>query len=194
MNAVLGGTFDPIHSGHIHLIEELLAHYDFSKLFVIPAGQNPHKKDAPAASGMDRVEMVRAALLPSDRIEVLDWEVTAPPPSYTVHTLERLIKQGLGPLTLVMGDEVHAAFDRWHRPDRILELAKLLVIAREPKPNTSHRVEGFSFEPLPYSATLLREAVSKLWKTNDLTHCPEGLPERVWELIKKKKLYTESSS
>ncbi|MEZ4751591.1 MAG: nicotinate (nicotinamide) nucleotide adenylyltransferase [Bdellovibrionota bacterium] len=193
MNAVLGGTFDPIHEGHLHLIQTLIDRYGFEKFFVIPAGQNPLKSQAPLAGAEDRLEMVKLAVKSlGPQVQVLDWEVKAPPPSYTVDTLERLHKNGLAPLTLVMGNDVYEGFSGWRAPDRIRELAQLLVVSRTEVPDPAQRVESFKFDALPYSATELREQLYNSWNSGDLTHRPNGLPEPVWALIKKKKLYTES--
>ncbi|MCB0404337.1 MAG: nicotinate-nicotinamide nucleotide adenylyltransferase [Bdellovibrionales bacterium] len=193
MNAVLGGTFDPVHEGHLHLIQTLRERLGFKKFFVVPAGQNPLKSQSPFAAAQDRLEMVKLALRPLGwEVVVLDWEVCAPPPSFTVSTLERMHREGMAPLTLVMGDDVYSGFESWRSPDRIRELARILVVTRNNSPDPLQRVETFSFNALPYSATALRKSLHNVWNSGDLTQRPKGLPEPVWAFIKKKKLYAES--
>ncbi|MCB0418505.1 MAG: nicotinate (nicotinamide) nucleotide adenylyltransferase [Bdellovibrionales bacterium] len=192
MNAVLGGTFDPIHDGHLHLIRSLIKKFDFEKFFIVPAGQNPLKSQRPLANAQQRLEMVQLAVESlGPRMEVLDWEVKAPPPSYTVDTLERLHQSGVGPLTLIMGDDVYRGFDGWKDPDRIRELATLLIVTRTGQADPAQRIATFELDALPYSATELRNQLYNFWKTNGLTPRPSGLPDSVWAFIKEKELYTE---
>jgi len=141
-----GGTFDPVHRGHVRLpvAARDAALGDGGWLVYVPASRSPHKSRGPAATDADRAEMLRLALLGVERVAVWTDEVDRargrgeaggkPPPSFTVETLERA-KGALGPgvrLRLLLGTDQAAAFHRWHRAHELLVIAPPVVMLREP--------------------------------------------------------------
>jgi nicotinate-nucleotide adenylyltransferase len=133
MIGIFGGTFDPIHEGHLQVLRTALARFPFTKIVVVPTGQNPHKRELPLAGGRDRVEMARLAVasLGDSHLEVDDSEVRLRGPSFTVDTVERLKASNAEPLVLLLGNEVFASLPRWKEPHRLLELASCLVVRRQ---------------------------------------------------------------
>jgi nicotinate-nucleotide adenylyltransferase len=129
---VLGGTFDPPHVGHVIAAVDACEALQLDKLIFIPTAAQPLKTDAPAAaSPEDRLEMVRRAAGSDARFEVSGTEIERGGLSYTVDTLETLRRQNPeAELVLIVGMDALAAFDRWKNPDRIRELARLAVLAR----------------------------------------------------------------
>lgn len=128
---LLGGTFDPIHFGHLRLAEEAREHLGLGAVRLIPAGQPPHR-GTPGAPGADRLAMVRAAVAGNPGFEVDAGEVLSAAPSYTVTTLERL-RAELGPhapLVLLLGADAFAGLARWHRWPDLFALAHLGVATR----------------------------------------------------------------
>src|SRR5574337_1565987 len=110
---LLGGTFDPIHLGHLRLAEEAREALGLGELRLIPAGQPPHR-DAPATAAEDRLAMARLAAEDNPGLVVDDGEVRAQQKSYTVLTLERL-RAGLGPtrpLVLILGADAFEGLPR----------------------------------------------------------------------------------
>ena len=198
MKALLGGSFDPIHLGHVDIARQLLAHYPFSDLYFVPAFQNP-LKGGPLATASQRTEMVNLALSETNeaRFHVLDWEATRLERSYTVETLKRFV-QSEGPVTLLLGNEVFAEFDRWKDPQRILELANVVVFSRagqvDPRPDIfkklglssqlQAKVEWLRLNVLPFSATEIRRQLAQKTK-------PPGLSPLVQRFIKNQGLYSE---
>lgn len=128
---VLGGTFDPIHHGHLRLAEEVREALGLTRICFIPAGEPPHRA-RPAASAAQRLAMVRLAVAGNPCFEVDDGEVLARGPSYTVDTLLRLRARlgPLRPLVLILGADAFAGLPGWHRWPHLFDLAHLAVANR----------------------------------------------------------------
>ena len=128
---IFGGTFDPVHIGHLRLAEEAADALNLGGVRWIPAGQ-PALKRAPKVSAAQRLEMVRLAIAGNPRFEVDASEIEAAQTSYTVPTLERL-RQLYGAqqsLVLLAGADAFAGMASWHRWERLLELAHIGVAHR----------------------------------------------------------------
>ena len=129
---ILGGTFDPIHLGHLLLAEEGREILALDKVLFVPAGQPWLKAGQPLTAAVHRLRMVELATADNPHFEVLRWEVERPGPSYTVDTLERLRAEGGAAVELhfILGLDALAEFPRWKDPERILQLANLAVVPR----------------------------------------------------------------
>jgi nicotinate-nucleotide adenylyltransferase len=127
---ILGGTFDPIHCGHLELACELRAALDLSAVRFIPAGDPPHRA-APVATAAHRLEMVALAIADVRGLEVDAREIRRPGRSYTVPTLEELRSEAPArPLALIMGADAFLGLPTWHRWRELFDLAHLVVVAR----------------------------------------------------------------
>lgn len=129
---ILGGTFDPIHLGHLLLAEECLEILALDKVLFVPAGQPWLKAGQPLTAAVHRLRMVELATADNPHFEVLRWELERPGPSYTVDTLERLRTEwgADAELHFILGLDALADFPRWKDPERILQLANLAVVPR----------------------------------------------------------------
>lgn len=129
---ILGGTFDPIHLGHLLLAEECREILALDKVLFVPAGQPWLKAGQPLTDAVHRLRMVELATADHPHFEVLRWEVARPGPSYTVDTLERLrMESGAdAELHFILGLDALADFPRWKNPELILKLANLAVMPR----------------------------------------------------------------
>ncbi len=127
--AVFGGTFNPIHYGHLLLADEIRELLGVDRVVFVPAAVPPHKAPAHVAPALDRFEMVRLAVAGCPAFEVSDVELTRPGPSYTVDTLEALGRPR-AELFVVIGSETFLDLLSWRAPRRIAELARLVVIPR----------------------------------------------------------------
>jgi nicotinate-nucleotide adenylyltransferase len=130
VRAVLGGSFDPVHDGHVaigaHLLEQGLADH----LVVIPADRSPHK-DACLAGPADRLAMCRLAFAGLERCEVDDREIVRGGTSYTVDTLRELgAEHPAADLLLALGSDNVAGFASWKDPAGIVSAARLVVYPR----------------------------------------------------------------
>ena len=128
---VFGGTFDPIHFGHLRLAEEMAEEVGLAQVRFIPAGQPPHR-GAPRVAATHRLEMVRRAISGNPRFSVDAREVEKPRPSYTVDTLTAL-RAELGeaqPLWLLLGADAFLGLPSWHNWRQLFELAHIIVADR----------------------------------------------------------------
>lgn len=130
---VLGGSFNPIHYGHLLLADEVLETLGLDRLLFVPAASPPHKAAIQLAPAADRFEMVRLAIAGHPRFAVSDLELRRPGPSYTVDTLEALAAAG-DELFYVVGSETFLDLLTWREPRRIARLARLVVIPRAGSP------------------------------------------------------------
>jgi len=129
---VFGGTFDPPHVGHLLVANDAREALELDRLIFVPTGAQPFKVDTPpAASGQDRLEMVRLAIADDANYVVDDAEINRKGLSFTVDTLEHLSERNpAARLFLLMGEDVLASFEKWRSPARIRELATLVAVSR----------------------------------------------------------------
>lgn len=127
---LLGGTFDPIHFGHLRTALELHSALKLAEVRLLPCYQPVHRK-IPLASPSHRLAMVRKAVADEPALSVDDCEIQREGPSYTIDTLEILHEQlPHTPLCLIMGIDALLGFPSWHRWEDILKLAHLIVAHR----------------------------------------------------------------
>lgn len=129
---LLGGTFDPIHVGHLaaaHAAQKALA---LDTVRFVPSARPPHRPDSPRASEYHRVEMIRRAIGDVAGWEVSDLELRRHGPSYTWDTLVSLHESGLAPTQIyfITGADAFAEITTWHRYPAVLEAAHFVVITR----------------------------------------------------------------
>ena len=129
---ILGGTFDPVHVGHLIIAEEALSRLALDQLLFIPTGQPWLKADQALSAAEHRLKMVELAIASNPRLGVSRIEVDRPGPTYTVDTLEQL-KRDLGDdvqLYFILGLDTLEQFHRWEQPERIIELCELAIASR----------------------------------------------------------------
>jgi nicotinate-nucleotide adenylyltransferase len=129
---LLGGTFDPIHLGHLAAARETSRSLDLDRVRFIPAARPPHRSDSPAASGYHRLEMAKLAAADTPGWEVSDLELKREGPSYTYDTLAAVAGEGLTPLQIffITGADAFAEIATWHRYPQVLDMAHFVVVAR----------------------------------------------------------------
>lgn len=131
LRAVLGGSFDPVHLGHLAIVEHMLDKGLADALTVIPAWRSPHKFEN-SANPADRMAMVRLAFEGIDSVLVDDREINRGRVSFTVETLEELtLEYPADRLRLVIGGDNLGGFSGWRSPKRIQELADIVVYPRD---------------------------------------------------------------
>jgi nicotinate-nucleotide adenylyltransferase len=137
---VLGGTFDPIHIGHLVVAEEARITLGFREVLFVPAGQPWLKQDRNITPAVHRVEMVRRAIAGNPHFKLCTLEVERPGPSYTVDTLTMLRKQ-LGSeasLSFILGRDTLAGLPLWKEPEKLVQLCRLVVAPRSGSKDLKH--------------------------------------------------------
>lgn len=129
---ILGGTFDPIHHGHLVAAQEALYRLELERVLFVPAGSPPHKPALPISPAVHRVQMVELAIAGRPDFARSRVDVDRPGPHYTVDALA-LLREQWGPEALfffIVGTDSLAELPAWHRPDRLVTMAELAVVER----------------------------------------------------------------
>jgi nicotinate-nucleotide adenylyltransferase len=160
---VFGGSFNPIHYGHLLLADEVLERLGLDRVLFVPAAVPPHKAARDLASAADRYAMVEMAVAGHPRFAVSDLELRRPGASYTVDTLDALAASG-DELSLLIGSETFLDLLAWREPRRIARLARLVVVPRS----------GSAFDPDSAAALkVLREIGAEGFVRVDAPPVPE---------------------
>lgn len=158
---IYGGTFDPIHNGHLHVITQLIEKKIIDRLLVVPAGQPLLRDNAPLASGADRRKMCELAVatLPksiSSHVQVNPIEILRAGPSYAIDTVEAVRSQFPDDeIFLIMGADAYSKIDQWHRAEELHKLASIICINRP-----GFAPHGVDIAALDVSATSIRAGLS----------------------------------
>ena len=196
--AVFGGTFNPIHNGHLHLAGRFAELLQSDLVLLIPTNVPPHKQAPDLAPAADRLAMCRLAVRDNNLFQVSDMEIRRGGPSYTSETLLRL--RGLFPdaeLSLIVGEDMFVTLEQWRSPETIYRLAVLCAAPRSPEGTAAlrqyaarieakgarTRIENIDY--LPVSSTLVRKKIREGKSISAL------VPEPVERYIREKKLYLE---
>jgi len=194
---VLGGTFDPIHNGHLIVAEEARARVNLAETLFVPAGQPWLKTDRPISAVEHRVEMVRLAIADKPYFKLSTVDIERADASYTIDTIADLQGQigAEDELFLILGWDSLAELPQWHEPSQLITMCRLVVVPRpgypRPKlkkleasiPGLSQRVMFMEGPEIDISASLVRERVAKGLYVRHL------VPEPVNRYIKQHKLY-----
>jgi nicotinate-nucleotide adenylyltransferase len=127
---ILGGTFDPIHYGHLAIAEEARVALEFSQVLLVPAARQPLKGGEHAATPSQRFEMARLACAPNSAFIVSSIEIERTGPSYTVDTLRALHDAGMSDLYFILGADAATELHRWHAAREIIGLARIAAVGR----------------------------------------------------------------
>jgi len=130
--AILGGTFNPVHIGHLCLAEEVLTSLGYERIIFVPANVPVHKDPSPVIAGAHRLAMLRLALAGCDGFLVDDAELARGGPSWTIDTVEELVPKHRieGRAGLVIGDDLAAGFATWKDAERLARMVDLILARR----------------------------------------------------------------
>ncbi len=211
--ALLGGTFDPVHYGHLRLADDVRRALGLAQVRLVPAGDPPHR-GGPEASATDRLAMLELAVAGFEALVVDDREIARGGKSYTVLTLEELRREHPdAPLLLVVGADAFRGFPTWHRWREIFDLAHVVVarrpgsaledgmspelaaewsarLVRHPEPLRSRRAGAIyvqAVSPQPISATEIRAQLAQGEEGRRAVH--RMLPPAVLGYIDHHRLY-----
>jgi nicotinate-nucleotide adenylyltransferase len=194
---VLGGTFDPIHMGHLIIAEEVRARLDLAEVLFVPSGQPWLKMNNVISPAEHRVEMVRLAITNEPSFKLSTMEIERAGPSYTVDTIAELSRQiGVGDkLFFILGWDNLNQLPQWHEPSRLVRLCRLVPVPRvgypspdldsleAAVPGLSQSIIMLDTPQIEISASEIRERVARGLSIHQL------VPELVERYIQEHRLY-----
>ena len=166
--AIFGGTFDPVHYGHLRAAAEVSEQLGVDDFRLLPAGQPPHR-DATWAESRHRLAMLELALAPHADLSVDEREVERGGPSYMDETLDTIREEsGDLPVLLCVGQDAANQLDEWHEWQRLLDLAHLVVMTRpDSEPRYSDRLkEHFEGRFVDAPSDLMDHAAGRICNVN----------------------------
>ena len=183
---IYGGSFDPIHHGHLILAREAREALDLEKVIFVPAAVSPFKERAAAASGDMRLKMLQAAIESEEGFAIDDCELRRPPPSWTIDTVLEIRKRETdSEIYLLIGEDNVAALDRWWRLDELKKMVRFVVLDRTG--SQTRRNYEVVLRKIDISATDIRKRVAHRQSIRYL------VPPAVEEIIEREQLYREQS-
>jgi nicotinate-nucleotide adenylyltransferase len=194
---ILGGTFDPIHHGHLGIAEEAREALGLERVLLVPASSPPHKPGRPVTAAEHRLAMVELAIADNPAFAASRIEVERGGASYSLDTLEALRSEGVEQPWFILSAEALAGFPTWREPDRILTLCRLAVVPRggydpldqawvaERFPGREDRVRFLPGPLLPISGSVVRRRAAVGRSVRYL------VPDAVARYIADHQLYTD---
>ena len=197
---VLGGTFDPIHIGHLKVAEEVAARLELTRVLFIPAGQPWLKLNNAVSPVQPRLEMVRLAIADDPRFKLSTIEVERPGPTYSVDTIAQLQSQlGAGDeIFFVLGWDNLSQLPQWRQPQRLIEMCRLAAVPRvdfplpdlpsleKALPGITERVILFDKPRIDINASVIRQRVASGLAIDEL------VPAAVEGYIREQGLYRKA--
>lgn len=187
---IFGGTFNPIHTAHLILAEDLRQLLKLEKVIFIPSNNPPHKNHNELPDASQRMEMVNLAISDNPYFELSDIEMN-PDTSYTIDTLSKLHKLHNGRIKyfLFIGSDQFTRLHEWKEPERLFELSEVVVINRpgyppiNPNSNFSDKAKFITVSKLEISSSDIRMRIKEKRSIKYLVH------QNVEKFIYKNKLY-----
>lgn len=195
--AIFGGSFNPVHNGHIALVQRMKDAFSLDEVIVIPTFETPLKDNTPMVSSSHRFNMLTLAFTDIDFITISDIEIMRQGKSYTVDTLGELSKvYSNDKLHFIVGADAFVQLPQWRSPEEIFKLAKVLTIARDALDFEILQSKAEEYK-LKYNAEcgILNEPVSDISSTKVRKLIAEGkstkgfLPTVVADYIKEQGFY-----
>ncbi len=193
--AIIGGTFNPVHLGHLICAERAYLEFNLDKVIFMPAGNPPHKSEQKIDSAEDRYNMLKLALANNNHFEISEWEIKKQEKSYTADTLKHFKdKYNVERVNLIIGTDSLAEIFNWHQPEYILKNSNLIVAKRNDYSFTKimkdqrlrkyeDHIHILDNSLIEISSTMIRNFVREGKSIRYLT------PDKVVEYINKNNLY-----
>jgi nicotinate-nucleotide adenylyltransferase len=188
---IIGGTFDPIHIGHLLIAEQARDQMNLDKVWFIPTGHPPHKQGNQITAAYHRLEMVKIATEKNSAFEVLDWEIKREKLSYTIDTINWAVETYPShQFSLIVGTDMVNNLPSWYQVEKLVQLVSIIAVKRP----------GFTAESLPEfireKVRWVEDAVEILISASQLReHITRGrsfryaVPHNVCRYIEEHQLY-----
>lgn len=189
--AILGGSFDPPHIGHLILADTVMTNCNYDKVIFIPAKTHPHKNISGKVSNDDRLNMLKLSIENDERFLLDEYELNNEGISYTINTLNYLyknydIEKKIG---LIIGADLVRDFDKWREPQRIAEISDITVVNREDDKNLykehidKYNIKVIMAPRIDISSSLIRNRIKEKKGFRYF------VTDKVYDYIVSKKLY-----
>lgn len=190
---ILGGSFDPVHFGHLNLAVHMIEACGLDEILFVPASVSPFKENAPPiASAQQRKEMLALAIQPIESFRLLDWELQGKGPSFTIDTVRRLCSENSSSqFHLLLGDDQLEGLPRWKEADELIHMAPPFIGTRERA--------GLAKAPIEFQEKLLKAQVkiprfeissTEIRKRlSEKKYCGHLVPTSVLNYIEKNLIY-----
>jgi nicotinate-nucleotide adenylyltransferase len=201
MIGIFGGTFDPVHNGHLRTALDVQQSLGLDELRLVPLKDPPHREQ-PFCSPVQRLEMLQAAVAKEPNLKIDEREIERSGKSYSLLTLQSLRAElGEIPICLIIGQDAFQGFPNWHKPDEILQLSHLVVMQRPGEKPSNLYPEHLTDDPNKLQTTpagkIFQQAVTQLEisSTRIREMIKQGisprylLPNAVLEIIERDNLY-----
>jgi len=184
---ILGGTFDPVHAGHLYLAKKVCQKLKLSRIIFIPTYIPPHKKGIKVTQAGHRYNMLRLAIAGYGKFKISDMEIKRKGKSYSVETLRRLRRKygAKAKLFFITGSDSLKELDKWKKVEEILKLCKFVVVERP----------GFKIGKIPEGFTFYKVKAKDISATDIRNRIRTGrslarvVPRKVADYIRRNKLY-----
>jgi nicotinate-nucleotide adenylyltransferase len=179
---ILGGSFDPVHFGHINLAINLMETCALEEVLFVPTRLSPFKEHSPpSAPAKMRLELLKLALAPLKNFRIIDWEVEGKGPAYTIDTVRKLAQDASAQLHLLLGEDHCQTLLQWKDAEELMRLAPPIIGARAIQ---KIRLPGAVEIPLfDISSTMIRKRLA------EKKYCGHLVPANVLEFIYQNKMY-----
>ena len=161
--AIFGGSFDPVHLGHLFIADEVLHAFGYDRVIFVPAYRSPHKDDRPSAGEEDRLVMLQAAIADRPEFTIDEFELEQRGISYTIGTVHYLLDRYPDEPNpgLIIGDDLTHNFSQWREVKKLQQLVDILVAYREGAIDTGQvgRYKRIDNAPLPVSSSEVRARI-----------------------------------
>ncbi|WP_455381091.1 nicotinate-nucleotide adenylyltransferase [Salinispira pacifica] len=191
--AIFGGSFDPVHVGHLAIADEVRSSLGYDEIVFVPSSVPPHKRPSQKVDAAKRVQMVRLAILGNNAFSLSTVEVDRGGVSYTIDTIRTLIaeRNPEGRPGLVIGDDLVPGFGRWKEAERIASLVEIVVARRDDRssdercglPEFVTCCSAVNNQLVPISSSQIRDRIADGRSYRYL------VPESVYEYIEDNRLY-----
>lgn len=185
---LFGGSFNPIHHGHLAMARLACEQFELDHLFLIPTAEHPFEKESLTVSGEDRAAMIECAVQADPHLSCWRGELNRPGTSYAIDTVEQFARDyPNATIFYVIGADNLANFHKWHRAEELLQKVVLVVASRPANSNEIYGLQGnIRFFPSPewgLSSSAVREYLSQKFSCRYLIH------DEVLQYIIENKLY-----
>ncbi|MCL2175260.1 MAG: nicotinate (nicotinamide) nucleotide adenylyltransferase [Treponema sp.] len=197
---ILGGSFNPVHVGHLFLADTVISKLKLDRIVFVPANKSPFKLDNTMESSADRLTMLAATIAGDSRYAIDDCELRREGVSYTVDTVQDIIERyrPKGKPALIIGDDIANEFPKWRDSDKILQLADIVVARRISTAGNGLKVSYphtiIDNEAMDISSNMIRQRIKEESESGSSTAVVSGgwrslVPPAVRAIIEDKKLY-----